>query len=77
MIVREGLAPVALGLVAGAALAVLMSGATGRLLWGVEPRDPWTFSLVAAAFVGVSALACWMPARRAAGVDVLRALNQG
>jgi putative ABC transport system permease protein len=72
MVVREGLAPVVLGLLAGSGVAIVMGEAMAGLVWGVHPRDPLTFASVTAAFLAVSALACWMPARRAAGVDVLR-----
>lgn len=75
MVLRQALAPVGLGLsagiVAGAALARLLAS----LLFEVTPLDPLTFAAVPCLLLGVSALAVWIPARRAARVDPLRSLG--
>jgi ABC-type lipoprotein release transport system permease subunit len=46
------------------------------LLFGVTPTDPVTFAATPAILLGVAVLACWIPARRAAGIDPVRALRQ-
>jgi putative ABC transport system permease protein len=46
------------------------------LLIGVTPTDPITFGSIAVFFVLVAALACWIPARRAAGLDPNVALRE-
>jgi ABC-type antimicrobial peptide transport system permease subunit len=46
------------------------------LLWGLEPHDPLTLSIAALSFLGAAAVAAWLPARRAARVDPVRALNE-
>ena len=75
LVLREGLAlaaaGVALGLAGAAALTRLMSG----LLFGVTARDPLTFAGGAAALLVVSALACYIPARRATRVEPNTALR--
>ena len=45
------------------------------LLFGVQPADPMTLSLVAVALVGAAALASYLPARRVADVDPVEALR--
>jgi putative ABC transport system permease protein len=75
MVLREGMALVALGLglglVASAALARLVSG----LLYAIAPLDPVAWLLAPALLVCVSLVACWIPARRAAGLDPLLAIR--
>jgi ABC-type lipoprotein release transport system permease subunit len=48
----------------------------GSLLYGVNPVDLPTFSIVAATVTGVAALASWLPAYRAAAVDPAATLRQ-
>ena len=45
------------------------SGALVTLLFGVTRLDPATYISVVALLLGVSAVACWLPAWRAARVD--------
>ena len=87
MIIRQGLALTAVGLVAGAALAFVMirmaanvsftnsaMGATQKLLQG-SAADPLIY-LAAILFLGaVAALAAYFPARRAASVQPMEALR--
>jgi ABC-type lipoprotein release transport system permease subunit len=46
------------------------------MLVGVQATDPPTFAAVAALFFAIAALACWLPARRAAGLDPTQALRE-
>jgi putative ABC transport system permease protein len=75
LIFGEGFRLIAGGVLAGIALAVVLSRVLRSFLFEVEPSDPATFMIVGALFVGVGLLACWAPARRAGKVDPLEALR--
>jgi predicted permease len=75
MIVREGLVRAAIGVAIGLALAFPLSNALRGLLVGVSPGDPLTFGSVVAVLVLVTFLGAWLPARRAAKLDPVRALS--
>jgi ABC-type lipoprotein release transport system permease subunit len=46
------------------------------MLVGTAPTDPLTYVAISILFVGIAALACWIPARRAASLDPNAALRQ-
>src|ERR1700754_2939114 len=60
-----------IGLIASWALSPFIAG----LLFGVEPTDPLTFSVVSTCLLSAAFLACYLPARRATKVDPLEALR--
>jgi putative ABC transport system permease protein len=66
---------IASGVLAGLALAIVLSRVLRTFLFEVQPGDPTTLIVVVALFVGVALLACWVPVRRAAKVDPLEALR--
>ena len=61
----------AVGLICAAAVSRVMSG----LLYGVRPTDPITFGVVLAVLIAVALCACYISARRAAGIDPMLALR--
>lgn len=75
MVVRQGMRSVLLGLGLGLALAYVLARALAGLLYEVSPADPVTFAAVALVLTAVAALACYLPARRAARVDPVVALR--
>jgi putative ABC transport system permease protein len=64
---------VGLGLVA----ALLLARAASSLLFGVTPMDPVTFAGIPLLLVGVTAVASYIPARRATQIDPVNALRGG
>ena len=63
------------GTVVGLVGAYLLTKWIATLLFQVEPTDPLTFAVVALLLLVVAALACYIPARRAARIDPLMALR--
>ena len=65
--------------VAGGTIGIAGAAACGRfartLLFGVEPQDPVTFVTTVAILLVVVAAASWVPARRAARIDPVRAMR--
>ena len=77
MVLRQGLQLVLTGLAIGLAGAVVLTRVLSTLLFGVEPTDALTYLAVSMVLVAVAALACFVPARRAASVDPMVALRVG
>ena len=76
-VIGQGLRLSLLGAGLGLAGALGLSRLLAGLSHDVSATDPWTFAAVISLLVGVSALASFLPARRAAGVDPLVALRDG
>jgi len=75
LILRQGLTTTLIGVAIGVAGSLATARTIQSLLFGVKPTDPLTFIAVAATLVGVAALACYVPARRATKVDPMVALR--
>lgn len=73
--VWRGLRPVGMGILIGVGLAALGSTVLAHSLYATSPHDPVTYAAVAAAFVAVSTLAAYAPARRAATANPVEALR--
>ncbi|MDQ3996880.1 MAG: ABC transporter permease [Gemmatimonadota bacterium] len=69
LVVRQGMALTAAGVVVGLIGAAAASQAIVTLLFGVSRLDPLTYLSVVVMLLGVSGIACWLPAWRAARVD--------
>lgn len=75
MIVRQGGIVTAAGIAIGFVIALAASRILEPLLYRVSPRDPTVFATTVFLIIGISLLACWVPARRAARVNPIDALK--
>jgi predicted permease len=78
MVVRQGMLLTVVGIAIGLAAAYVLTKyleSLTSMLFGVKPRDPWTFAVIAVVLGVVALIACLVPARRATKVDPLRALR--
>jgi predicted permease len=75
LVMRESMILVVVGVVAGVAIAVAASRLVTTLLFGLPPTDIITMVLAIGVMVTVSALAGYLPARRASKVDPMVALH--
>jgi putative ABC transport system permease protein len=75
LILLEGGRLVLAGLGLGVAGALLVTRTLQGLLFGVTPHDPATFAAIASLLTAVAAVACVLPALRAARVDPMVALR--
>jgi len=75
LVVRQGMTVAAIGMLIGLGGAVLSTRGLETLLFGVSRLDPVTYAGVIVLLLGVAALACWIPARRAAAVDPIITLR--
>jgi predicted permease len=74
-VVAEGFRWTAAGVALGFALSVVAASLLTRVLFGVTPTDPLTYAGVFALLGAASLIACYLPARRAAGTDPVIALR--
>jgi len=75
LVMRQGMMLTGLGVAIGLAGAAAASQAITTMLFGVSRLDPVTYLGVIALLLGVSGIACWVPARRASRVDPMEALR--
>jgi len=77
LIVQQGLLLAGAGTILGLMAAFALTRFMAALLYRVGTHDFWTFALTAVAFLGIAALASYLPARRATRVDPASALRHG
>lgn len=75
LVIGGGLRTVAVGVVIGIGLALAGGRLIESLLYGIKPSSPAVIVIVAAILLGVSAIAAFAPAWRAARVDPVNALR--
>ena len=75
MILRGAFVQLGLGLVVGVPLALAGGRLMASQLYGVTSNDPWTLGFAAAVLAACALAAAFIPARRAASVEPMRALR--
>jgi len=74
LVIRRGLVLAALSVASGLAASFALARWLESMLYEVSATDPVTWAAVAALLLAVAFVACWLPARRAAGIAPSRAL---
>jgi ABC-type antimicrobial peptide transport system permease subunit len=75
LITRQTTTLIALGVTAGFVMTLAGIRSLRSLLFGLEPTDPLVLGCATFAVVTVTAIAAWMPARRATRIDPMSALQ--
>ncbi|HKV72567.1 MAG TPA: FtsX-like permease family protein [Gemmatimonadales bacterium] len=75
MVLRDGMVVVGLGILAGAAVAIIGGRFIAAQLFQESPRDPAVLGAAGAALLLAAIAACWVPARRATRVNPVDALR--
>jgi len=75
MVLRQGFAIVALGVLLGVMAAIAMAKLVADLLVSVSPVDPLTYGSASLVLASIALTACYLPARRATRVDPMVALR--
>jgi predicted permease len=75
LVVRQGMAPVLLGLIIGMVAALALGRLLTTQLYQVSPHNPALLAITALALGAVALLACFLPARRATFVNPIEALR--
>jgi predicted permease len=75
LLVRQTMRPVLVGVAIGMIVTYWAAQFLQSFLVLVDARDPWTYLLVAFVLVAAALMAVWLPARRAARVNLVVALK--
>jgi ABC-type antimicrobial peptide transport system permease subunit len=78
MVVGGGLRLALVGIAIGVAAAIILGrilSSFSHLLHGVRPWDPLTLIVISLVLICTTLLACYLPARHAAGIDPMIALR--
>jgi putative ABC transport system permease protein len=76
LLLGQGLFISLLGVAAGSVGALFLTRLLASFIYKVSPMDPITFVIVALLLVGVTLVACYVPARRTAQIDPVNTLRE-
>jgi putative ABC transport system permease protein len=75
LFIGQGFVLALIGVACGLAGAAAVTRVLGSLLFGVNPVDPLTYTVVSIGLIAAAIMASYIPALRAMGVDPLEALR--
>lgn len=75
LILKRGMWQLAIGLIIGLAAAIPAVRLLVKIGMRISPSDPWAFAVIVTILVAAGIFACWLPARRAAGLEPVKALR--
>jgi ABC-type antimicrobial peptide transport system permease subunit len=75
MVIGQGGRLTLIGLTAGLLIALALGRVLASQIYEVSPADPAVLGIVILGLVAAATIASWLPARRAARVDPMRALR--
>jgi hypothetical protein len=75
LVLRQSLAIISVGLIAGVPLALLAGRAVSSQLYGIAPYSLWALAVAVFGLLAVGVVACLVPTRRATRIDPLTALR--
>jgi putative ABC transport system permease protein len=75
LVLGMGMRVIGLGVGIGLVASLVLSHLLASQLWKVSVHDPITIACVAGILLSTGALACWVPARRATGIEPTLALR--
>lgn len=75
LVLRQGMTLAVIGMAIGLCGALAAGRALNAMLFGVTWLDVSTYAVAIAVLMAVAGIACWIPARRAASIDPMKALR--
>jgi ABC-type antimicrobial peptide transport system permease subunit len=75
LILRQGIVLTLIAMAIGLPGAFALAGILSSFLYGIQPHDGITFTIVPLFLTAVALIACWIPAHRATRIDPQTALR--
>jgi ABC-type antimicrobial peptide transport system permease subunit len=75
LVLRQGMVLTLIAVALGWPAAWMLAKMASSFLYGIQPHDALTFALVPPFLAAIALAACYIPARRAASIDPMKALR--